>query len=80
MAAFLAAAKALKKQTEPNESNSVPREDSDHPFNLEEIFDNEANEKMKSIMKYVFDNLDKCSSKVDQVDLKMQSKFMEIQL
>ena len=56
MAAFLAAAKALKKggsisSTEVNTEN--------HPFNLDEIFksDTERFGKLQDVIKYIFDAL-----------------------
>jgi DNA polymerase III sliding clamp (beta) subunit (PCNA family) len=84
MAAFLAAAKALKNKNnnEGVSSSHVMSVSSGttNPFNLEEIFkaDTERFGKLKEVLQYIFDNLNYTKSEIHRVDIKMQSKFMDI--
>lgn len=81
MAAFIAAAKALKKG-----GTSVSKDDGkddykkDCPFDLDEIFkaDTDRFGQLQDVIKYLFDHLRKANLKIEQVDMKMVSKFMEI--
>lgn len=78
MSAFLNAAKALKKQNQA--SNNNDGEQAPVNFNLEEIFNAETERfhKLKDVLKYILDNLDSTKTEINRVDIKMQSKFMEI--
>jgi len=50
------------------------------PFNLDEIFQSDVERfgNLKDVIKFIFDSLEKVSLKVNEVDTKMVSKFMEI--
>jgi hypothetical protein len=50
------------------------------PFNLDEIFQSDLERfgNLKDVLKFIFDNLEKVNLKVNEVDTKMVSKFMEI--
>lgn len=80
MAAFLAAAKALKKN-----QTTIVREDTQTdsincPFDLDDIFrsDTERFGKLQEVLKYIFDQLNMTSTKIEGLDMKLVSKFMEI--
>ena len=82
MSAFLQAAKALKNQNKDSSLETVTTRGLELPFNIDEIFANqensEHNNKLKEVFKFILENLEKENSKVTEVDIKMQSKFMEI--
>ena len=77
----MAAAKALKKggatSTGATPSNSAKLK---CPFDLDEIFksDTERFGQLQDVIKYILDNLGTTLTKIDSVDMKMASKFMEI--
>ena len=50
------------------------------PFNLDEIFqaDVERFGSLKDVLKFIFDQLNKCSNQINDVDTRMVSKFMQI--
>lgn len=50
------------------------------PFNLDEIFQSDVERfgNLKDVLKFIFDNLEKVNLKINEVDTKMVSKFMEI--
>lgn len=50
----------------------------DNPFDLNQIFqaDLDRFSKLKDVLKFIFDNLDKLSLKTSDVETKMVSKFM----
>lgn len=50
------------------------------PFNLDEIFlaDVERFGNLKDVLKFIFENLNKCQTQIKEVDTKMVSKFMQI--
>ena len=83
MAAFIAAAKALKKGSTLKEIKD-PEEPGlkglKCPFDLEEIFksDNERFGQLQDVLKWICENLNSNSSRIETVDMKMASKFMEI--
>jgi len=84
MAAFLAAAKALKQNNEQSSIsatiNSANSTKVDCPFNLDEIFQADVDRfaQLKDVIKFLFANLEKTSTKVGEVEMKMTTKFMEI--
>lgn len=82
MAAFIAAAKALKKGATSREgpTESVIETTIKCPFDLDEIFksDTERFSQLQDVIKYIFEQLNVSITKIDQVDMKMASKFMEI--
>jgi len=86
MAAFLAAAKALKKQNATEENSSIHQTIVSNgsnvhcPFNLDEIFQADIDRfgHLKDVLKFIFEHLERHNSKINEVDMKMVSKFMEI--
>lgn len=84
MADFLAAARALKKQNANTTTTSTVTKTAsssvENPFNLEEIFKADIDRfgKLKEVLQYIFEQLNSNKSEVHRVDVKMQSKFMEI--
>ena len=87
MAAFLAAAKALKKQNEGEGSATSlhgtimsTTSNIQCPFNLDEIFQADIDRfgQLKDVLKFIFEHLEKTKIKMNEMDMKMVSKFMEI--
>ena len=86
MAAFLAAAKALKKQNEGEGSSmhqTIMSNNSSQihcPFNLDEIFQADIDRfgHLKDVLKFIFEHLEKTTVRINEIDMKMVSKFMEI--
>ena len=50
------------------------------PFNLEEIFKADVDRfaELKSVIVFILENLEKNAMKINEVDTKMVSKFMQI--
>jgi hypothetical protein len=81
MSAFIAAAKALKKGQTSKEFNSeTVTEVIKCPFDLDEIFksDTERFGQLQEVIKFIFEQLNSNSARIESVDMKMASKFMEI--
>ena len=84
MSAFLAAAKALKNKNKEGGSSidtpQTPKNKMDIPFNLDEIFQSDTDRfaHLRDVLKFIIDHLEKTTTRVTEIDIKMQSKFMEI--
>jgi len=81
MAAFIAAAKALKKGNTIREVTVVEESSSIKcPYDLEEIFksDTERFGQLQDVLKWIIESLNSNSARIETVDMKMVSKFMEI--
>lgn len=77
----MAAAKALKKGgTGSSGATPVNNAKLKCPFDLDEIFksDTERFGQLQDVIKFIIDNLGVSMNKIENVDIKMQSKFMEI--
>lgn len=81
MAAFIAAAKAMKQKEATGETSSMHQTMTiqshtskiECPFNLDEIFQADIDRfgALKDVIKYIFDQLEKSSQKINTVDTKM---------
>lgn len=91
MAALIAAAKAMKATANAaQDSSSIVQTQTIQsgitttrvgcPFNLDEIFsaDVERFSKLKEVLAFIFDNLEKTNGRVSDLDTKLVSKFMMI--
>lgn len=80
MAALIAAAKAIKKGVTSREFNDSNTEIISCPFDLDEIFkaDTDRFAQLREVIKFIFEQLNANSLKVDSVDMKVATKFMEI--
>ena len=80
MSAFLQAAKAMKNKDRPSSSETTSTTRIEMPFNLDEIFQSDMDRfaKLKDVLKFFLTQMEKTNSRVTEIDIKMQSKFMEI--
>jgi len=80
MAAFLAAAKALKNKNAEGETINSGGSEGECPFNLDDIFqaDTARFSQLKDVLKFIMDGLERNKNKVGEVEMKMVTKFMQI--
>ncbi len=88
--AFFAAAQKLKGTDGGNQDSSSQQQTMtiqsnisskiECPFNLDEIFqaDLDRFQHLKDVIKFIIDNLERTTSKVQEMEMKMVQKYMQI--
>jgi len=63
-----------------NKSATIGSNKIECPFNLDEIFQADVDRfgSLKDVLKFIFDNLNKCHNQINEVDTKVMVKLMQI--